>query len=335
MYNFHKKRHRNFYGKPTRKVRRWVKRKGKSKGKGKRMGKSSVGQYLVSLSDAEVGHVFKGVGKGRIKGRTSGKGKGRVGNPVGPDGNKYRCYRCESELHMVKDCPHPEGYEALTMMENNTRAIADHAPQASQQAGTWLIASDEVEHDHHHDHLPHEVFLTRGPLSGTGALEGEVHQAAPNDYDYDTNYDHDTTSAHTICSAYPVITNAGDVPEQQETPPAQSAIDTPVPEVQPAEPTPPANIFAQHDDAAVETPRCRCNVSVSTGLGMGKPWTNRCVAKPKVDSCTNYSLFQHAAAGWNAPTAKSVPTPPPPPKRGGSHQSRSLLPHEEFPTCFR
>ena len=117
-YEQAKSRFRHYMGKPVRRLRRFMRHpaKGKSKGKGfgykKGKGKG-VGAYLASLSDLEVETTFFGKGpkgRGKSKGkRSSGKGFGRGQNPLGPDGERMKCFLCGSEEHLKNECPKGKG----------------------------------------------------------------------------------------------------------------------------------------------------------------------------------------------------------------------------------
>ena len=76
--------------------------KGKGKGRGK--GRTST-TLFAELSEPEIEEVFyKGRGKGKGK-QSSGKGFGRQRNPKGRDGQTLKCHECESEEHLVAQCP--------------------------------------------------------------------------------------------------------------------------------------------------------------------------------------------------------------------------------------
>ena len=79
---------RQWMGKPTRSVRRFIRRRAgavrQNKGKGRGKG---AGAFLASLTDDEVDIFLGRKGKGKGKGkRTSGKGLGWKRNPIGRDG---------------------------------------------------------------------------------------------------------------------------------------------------------------------------------------------------------------------------------------------------------
>ena len=119
-YSTAKSNWRRFMGKPVRAVRRFLRRKGHTKGgtKGKGYGKPSAQAFLADLPDESSAGpsatvLFKGLRKGKGgKGyRSSGKGKGRISNPLGPDGNPMVCRvpGCGSTTHFERDHPGGKG----------------------------------------------------------------------------------------------------------------------------------------------------------------------------------------------------------------------------------
>ena len=108
---------RKHLNKPTRAVRRHTRRYIYSRSKGLKgfkgkgyKGRPNVSTFLAELGDDEVEYVFKGMRKGKGKGkahRSTGKGKGRKSNPKGRDGQTLRCFRCGSEAHLSRECHLP------------------------------------------------------------------------------------------------------------------------------------------------------------------------------------------------------------------------------------
>ena len=45
-------------------------------------------------------------------------GFGRSRNPLGPDGTRLKCHECESEEHLVKDCPRRRGQPGRALFAN-------------------------------------------------------------------------------------------------------------------------------------------------------------------------------------------------------------------------
>ena len=126
---------RKFSGKPVRRARRFFKRKGKGKGRGN--GHRGVTAYLATAPIEEIEEILyahgKGKGKGKSKGkRTSGLGFGRKTNPKGKDGNIMKCHECDSEDHLVAQCPRRNN-------RNNTNA---HLAQPPQQH--WFANTDSI-----------------------------------------------------------------------------------------------------------------------------------------------------------------------------------------------
>ena len=124
-----------------RRVRRFIRRRfGKGKGKGRGKGSSfNATAYLTAMTDDDVEEVlFKGKGKGKSKGkRTSGKGFGRKGNPKGRDGQVMKCHECDSEEHLVAQCPRRKGQGKGLF----THAYNDQQLLQPQQA--WHVSSDQ------------------------------------------------------------------------------------------------------------------------------------------------------------------------------------------------
>merc|ERR1712240_855563 len=102
---------RRFNGKPVRRFRRFFKksfrRKGKGKGKGKgKRGNFSRGGFFYTQDDVQC--FLKGKGKGH-RSHTSGKGHGRQKNPKDRSGNIMKCRICDSDEHLMANCPQGEG----------------------------------------------------------------------------------------------------------------------------------------------------------------------------------------------------------------------------------
>ena len=136
---------RRYTGKPTRAVRRfgrhYIRRKGSSKGhKGKGKGRPNVSTFLASLNDEEVAHIYKGIRKGKGKGkRSSGKGKGRRRNPKGRDGQVLRCFKCGSDSHLSRECPQRPSSSMQSSVQH-----ADNQPRNFwvQQPEQWSMPAD-------------------------------------------------------------------------------------------------------------------------------------------------------------------------------------------------
>ena len=93
---------RRFTGRPVRKFRRFFKaRKGKGKGRGK--GKKGPSTSFM-WSQEDVASFLSGKGKGN-RSHSSGKGFGRRKNPKDRNGEIMKCHECNSEDHLVSQCP--------------------------------------------------------------------------------------------------------------------------------------------------------------------------------------------------------------------------------------
>ena len=110
-----RRRWRSFTGKKSRFVRRGFRRKGAGTGKGSSKGKgspfssSSFGgrSFFEHPVDGTIDPGEQYFGKG-----SKGSGKSRQ-NPRGSDGQIMKCLGCNSETHLIKDCP--VSYTHLTL----------------------------------------------------------------------------------------------------------------------------------------------------------------------------------------------------------------------------
>ena len=112
LYDFlvARRRWRTWSKKPTRGFRR-SSRKGKGKGdrgRGKAAGRGMLGvgkghHYGDGQVDPSAWWESYAMGKGK-----GGKSGGARKNPCGKDGKTMLCHGCDSEYHLIKDCPNPK-----------------------------------------------------------------------------------------------------------------------------------------------------------------------------------------------------------------------------------
>ena len=159
--------------KPTRAVRRHTRRYIYSRSKGSKgfkgkgyKGRPNVSTFLAELGDDEVEYVFKGMRKGKGKGkayRSTGKGKGRKSNPKGRDGQTLRCFRCGSEAHLSRECHLPR-----------TDAHANRTPP--QPPSTFYA------------YTPSSAVPDDGPLSGLIFMASPAEEGVPGAAETDSSW---------------------------------------------------------------------------------------------------------------------------------------------------
>ena len=134
--------------KPVRKVRRFIRRKGKGKGKGKSYGKSASA-FFAEATDEEIEEIFFGKGKGKSKGkgkRTTGMGFGRKNNPKGRDGNVMKCHECDSEEHLVANCPVRRN-KGKGKGNSSVNLVADYSHGQQQHQQHWFAQAETSQPD--------------------------------------------------------------------------------------------------------------------------------------------------------------------------------------------
>ena len=152
---------RRYTGKPVRRARRFLRKAFKGKGKGRGKGRSTTALF-AELSENDIEEVFyKGKGKGKGK-RSSGKGFGRQKNPKGRDGQILKCHECDSEDHLVAQCPRRNGRQgnlthAYSQQPQQHSSSSLTAPSTEQNL-TWMVQAS-VETGPLDDLLHSQIFM--------------------------------------------------------------------------------------------------------------------------------------------------------------------------------
>eukprot|EP00435_Cladocopium_sp_Y103_P031480 s696_g8.t1 len=182
-YRQAKHKWRKYMGKTTRAVRRYAKRFDRRKGKGKGKlnhsafavgkGKGKKGKHPISAMLAEMPDeaVYQALPSFRGN-RTCGKGKGRRTNPLGPDGQKLRCYECNSTEHLAGSCPRRQAMSSARPGATTffTQFSNSSEPLPGPLAG--IINDFDLE----------SAFHASASQSVTFATHAESNQAEPSTY---------------------------------------------------------------------------------------------------------------------------------------------------------
>ena len=169
-YLFAKRRFRRFTGRAPRRFRgkgappRFGRRPEKGAGK-KGKGMSSMGKIGGPSYMDVIGPSSLAGGKGKAGKRGAAKGGG---NPRGADGQVMRCHECNSDQHLVRDCPHrrQKGKGNYAVYGSPAAEAALAGPMAGVMTGPSFLAIADAASEQaaaEADDLPYTVDMTSAP----------------------------------------------------------------------------------------------------------------------------------------------------------------------------
>jgi len=165
-YFFAKRRFRSFARRPPRRSR-FPRTSFHRKGKGKWNGK---GSQLFSTGKGGKGG-FKGHGKfhgmGTVGPSSLAGGKGfkssRSGNPTDASGQVMRCHECNSDEHLIRDCPRRSSGKGKSKGKGKRAYLADGTLSGNSPAGGLFAGVDHWFAEDMSTRSASEAFATHAP----------------------------------------------------------------------------------------------------------------------------------------------------------------------------